>query len=77
MSEADKMFEKLGHKKVIDNTNILQYDEYKDYIIDYEVRFDLKDKTIIVEFSNGESLKITMQELQAINLKTKELGWNE
>ena len=76
MSKADKMFEELGYKKIIDNTDIVQY-EFEGLYMDIEIRFDLQARTIIKEYSTGESCGITIAELQAINEKVKELGWNE
>lgn len=76
MSEADEMFEKLGYRKIIDNSDTIQY-EFEGFYMDNEIRFDLKARTIIKEYSNGESQEISMQELQAINKKVEELGWNE
>jgi len=43
--------------------------------VDNEIKFDLKGKTILKEYSTGESQEITIQELQAINKKCQELGW--
>lgn len=43
--------------------------------MDNEIKFDLKGKTILKEYSTGESQEITIQELQAINKKVEELGW--
>ena len=71
MKNADEMFEKLGFNLVHQNVIWIVYkSKTKD------IDFNLKYKTIEVE--NGmESKNITMQELQAINEKVKELGWNE
>ena len=69
MSEAEEMFEKLGYENVRETEYWIVY-KGKEKDID----FNKKYKTIEVE--NGmESKKITMQELQAINEKCKELGW--
>ena len=66
---ADEMFEELGYKIVRENKYWIVYKgQGKD------IDFNLKYKTIEVE--NGmESKKFNMQELQAINKKVKELGW--
>lgn len=74
MSEADKMFEELGYIKIIENHIKILY-EKEGRFWDKEISFDLIDKEIRVEMSAGDSEPITMQELQAINMKVKELGW--
>lgn len=74
MSEADKMLEKLGYEKIIENNIKILY-EKEGRFWDKEISFDLTDKQIRVEMSTGDSEPITMQELQAINKKCKELGW--
>lgn len=70
MSEADKLFEELGYKKLIGETT--------------EV-FTLSRTSKNIAFSKlvnririyGKYDFIDMQELKAINLKCKELGWKE
>lgn len=72
MSEADKLFEKLGYKK---------YDYLR------HIDFYNADTDKVISFRNNKSVAcfnyydgfedITMQELKAINLKCKELGWIE
>ncbi len=74
MSETDKLFEELGYEKIIDNFDTIQY-EFEGIYMDNEIRFDLKTRTIIKEYSNGESQEISMQELQAIYQFCKEKGW--
>lgn len=73
MSEADKMFEELGHKKHIDNEYEVEF-----YCYDIYFTFDKKDKTIQkrVEMDNVFLAKpITIKELKAINKKVEELKW--
>ena len=70
MSKADKMFENLGYEKLQDNKNIT---EYIDKDINNKVVFYKNLKEVAKLYNFG----ITMQELQAINEKVKELGWNE
>jgi hypothetical protein len=70
MSKADKMFEKLGYIKLSDD-----YYENGDISITFNA-----DETIVKEECHScinayVSKTITMQELQAINEKCKELGW--
>lgn len=69
MSKADRMFKKLGYEKDISQWGI-SYKNEDDKIIKFN-----NDKTIsCVNFYDGFE-SITMQELQAINEKVKELGW--
>ena len=71
MSKADEMFEELGYKK-----EYLENEETEAYIEDIEpstFRTEIyfhKDKWLI-----GIHTNVNMQELQAINEKVKELGW--
>lgn len=90
MSEADKLFKGLGYEIKINCKECICY-KTKHYIKrKYTlIDFDLENKTLqIVENKNRiceESYfsiykgthKITIKELQAINLKCKELGWIE
>lgn len=68
MSKADEMFEKIGYEKFFENKDVIRYSN---------------DNSIIIEFYNGAKgfdksiYAINIQELQAINEKVKELGWNE
>lgn len=75
MSEADEMFKELGYKKTysVNNDEILMigYGLNNEKIDECEIIFLKKAKTIIIGIAIG------MQELQAINEKVKELGWNE
>ena len=73
---ADKMFEKLGYKKYggLETCRYVRYcniiNGEKEYII-----FS-KNKTVRFQYLYTQvSKSITMQELQAINKKCKELGW--
>ena len=63
---ADEMFEELGYEKT-EHKNCIRYRNE-----DYEIIF-----WRINEFKVEVYNSITMQELQAINEKVKELGWNE
>lgn len=74
MSEADKMFEELEYEKIIENNIEILYEKERRFW-DKEISFDLIDRQIRVEMGAGDSEPITMQELQAINMKCKELGW--
>lgn len=75
MSKADEMFEKLGYNKIADNSFAITY-EWQEF----EIQFSLGKKTIEKAFYNSElntynATRISMQELQAINEKCKEMGW--
>lgn len=71
---ADEMFEKLGYKIVISNGNYIKYKKDDDNV--YYFLIDIKDFYKSGEY-DGMCGHITMQELQAINKKVEELGWNE
>ena len=79
MSKADEMFEELGYfKKIIPEK--FSYTNYKEirylkHINKCLIKFDLEFKQVLCEYIGGSSSSITMQELQAINEKCKELGW--
>ena len=70
MSKADEMFEKLGYKKIENKIQIT-------YVKTCEnIEFLLNVKKIEYHFLRGSTFLVqTMQELQAINQKCKELGW--
>ena len=80
--KADKMFEELGYKKITEHKfKEPEYGETTELIL---YRDDVQG--LDIEFWNDKSLSkmcnydvsyITMQELKAINLKCKELGWIE
>lgn len=75
MSEADEMFKELGYEKATDirtdigcvfykNEKHFIYNEHPKIIFHYKI----KKLTIQNDY-------LSMQELQAINEKVKELGW--
>lgn len=85
MSKADEMFEKLGYELIEDSKRYLRYAKYDNIgsykysgeFIDFEKvnkEFRLTRKT---HQGNTHFRYSSMQELQAINEKVKELGWNE
>lgn len=85
MSEADKLFDKLGYKKIEDKYNI-DFNKIYQFTngnkIREQIRFCKLDKYIHIEnynFNTGITFGkfLDMQELQAINQKCKELGWIE
>ena len=76
---ADEMFEELGYKIMFDNTCKFRYVKHFSLKPARHIVFAI-DKTISVCEENKNELAInrdyfTMQELQAINKKCKELGW--
>lgn len=70
---ADEMFEEIGYKK----------DKYKHYSSEvlirywgeYIIEFDLCEQEVSKCDEREESAGFTMQELNIINKKCKELGW--
>ena len=72
MSEADKLFDELEFNKYELDT----YIEYLNRKTREEITFR-KDTRKVEKCRNVSSDYITMQELQAINLKCRELGWIE
>lgn len=74
MSKADEMFEKLGYRKYSNTYSTFYQNNSKSK----EILFDVEDKDFVCQdMYDYDGLYITMQELQAINEKVKELGWNE
>lgn len=71
MSEADKMFEELGYIK---QETEWEEDEQVHYYITYISNDTLIDFSLDSKYINIISI-VNMQELKAINLKCKELGW--
>ncbi len=72
MSKVDEMFEKLGYEKGYAQLGTLEY--YKDD--DNVIYFHTKDNSFHKSGKyDGMCDYITMPELQAINEKIKELGW--
>ena len=80
MSKADEMFKELGYEKqeIYYNSDIdtIKYLRPGKYSSNVELKFN--GKTVVVYFGENNSAgNITMDILQAINEKVKELGWNE
>lgn len=74
MSEADKMFEELGYYKDFDDI-IHEYRKEENGDL-FEIDFWLDVKEVSKNYYR-EAGNITMQELQAIIAKCKELEWIE
>lgn len=73
MSKADEMFEKLGYIKT-ENKGEIRYEEENNAL---EETFHFKILFVKTLKVVGADHLLDMQELQAINEKVKELGWNE
>ena len=72
MSKADEMFERIGYEKDYSQLGNIKY--YKND--DNTIYFMIEYKTFIKSGEyDGMCDYITMQELQAINEKVKELEW--
>lgn len=70
MSEADRLFEKLGYKK----EEASWKEDNKKHFIEYntddtQIQFSIDTRHILI------TNILNMQELQAINKKCEELGW--
>ena len=82
MSKADEMFERLGFKKALDNDQEVKY-EYRNVIMNDRIEHTIQIAKIgKIVFSyrsdeNHQAMGFGDEELQAINEKVKELGWNE
>lgn len=72
---ADEMLKNLGYEKVTDDKYSFEYRKILDDDL-FEIDFWKEDKTISKNYYR-EIGYITLQELQAINKKCKELGWIE
>lgn len=74
---ADELFEKLGYKKsknkefIIYSKKELRYNKQKEWEI--RLTFDCLDMCLMIK----NIYYFSLEELQAINLKCKELGWIE
>ena len=66
---ADELFEELGYKKENNPEVEIKYIKDENHII----RFWKNSQSIIKQSEEGWYMSITMQELQAINEKVKEL----
>lgn len=72
MSKADEMFKELGYEKTYTQLKDIKYYKDDDNVIYFRVKHKKFDKS--GEY-DGMCDYITMQELQAINEKCKELDW--
>ena len=83
MSEADKLFEELGYEK-IDNNKIkyIRFIRQVNKTTNESINFHKIFKKVEVYFYDFEDRQeltkpISIEELKAINLKCKQLGWIE
>lgn len=83
MSEADKLFEELGYKKV-ENRHNIDFNKIYNFTngdkIKEQIRFCKLDKYVHLECYNYNdetafARPLDMEELKAIYLKCRELGW--
>ena len=80
MSEADKMFEELGYKKIIDNKKEVSY-QYINALMRDRIEQTIqitKIGMIVFSYRNNQNhnvMGIGIEELKAINKKVEELGW--
>ena len=78
MSEADKMLEELGYKFEKENDEFIIYKKDDENCYPYHIKLSFNKKTkTVVKYCElyPDRIWLTMQELQAINKKCKELGW--
>ena len=76
MSEADRLFEELGYKKYTSDDCVMYMKDL------FMITFIIDNKTFVTEYKQGDynfpkvkPFEVNMQELQAINMKCKELKW--
>lgn len=81
MTEADKLFEELGYKKIdSDKIKHIRFIRQVNKTTRENIDFHKIFKTVEVYFYDFEGSQeltkpISVEELKAINLKCKELGW--
>ncbi len=77
---ADEMFEKLGYRILFDESCLCRYIKHFELKPARHIIFSF-DKEVSVSEENEKGLAVNrdyfiMPELQAINAKVKELGWD-
>lgn len=81
MSKADEMFEKLGYKKKnqLDTYGNIWGELFYNIKNMVNISFDYEGRLVSPYIKSNDNYEqsayITMQELQVINEKVKELGW--
>lgn len=74
MSKADEMIKNLGYE-IYEQNEVETIYIKRNRILDDVIEIDLAHKEIVKKDNEGYSSYFTLQELQAINEKVKELGW--
>lgn len=72
--QADEMFEKLGYIYVTCEDGFFYYHSLSDTCIHFNT---IKKNVSYYDYDSMLSHALNMQELQAINKKVEELGWDE
>lgn len=87
MSEADKLFDELGYKKINEFRNIIHYEKdisdknsfniYRKLIIEFVIEHEFISMASKVgnEYIYSAFNELDMETLEAINKKCEELGW--
>ena len=70
MSKADKIFEELGYIEQFTLNEFIVYRTDSSHSMGHSIEFLTKSHKVFNSYNT-----ITMQELKAINIKCKELGW--
>lgn len=74
MSKADEMLFDLGYKKVdLDFLFSRFWEQWENVDLEKTISFNTEDKYL--KFEDENEYGISIQELQAINEKCRELGW--
>lgn len=72
MSKADEMFEELGYIEHFNTEYAEVFRTDSSHSFGHSIEFLTKSHKVFNTYNS-----MTMKELQAINEKVKELGWNE
>ena len=76
MSKADEMMFDLGYKKVVLDFLFSRFwEEWENVDLEKTISFNTEQKYL--KFEDENEYGISIQELQAINEKVKELGWED
>ena len=76
MSEADEILNSLNYKFVKEDDNFITYERVDFGTYSYTLTFNKEVKSVIKYHEiYDDRLFLTMDELKAINLKCRELGW--
>ena len=77
MSKADKIFDELGYRQSMSDENDKYYrNEYVDYVKDGTlITFDTSANLLVLCNDNYDIAMLDIEELNAVFMKAKELGW--